>query len=148
MSRITRLLAALLLLPLQLPAAEDPPADERAAAYTRFRAAFDARDYATALPLAVRVVELTANQYGEEAVELVNPLTNLPTTLYRLGQHGEALDTYRRALTILELSARPADARLRARGRSRGQPPENFLRLSPKGLKERHDVQRDHPGRP
>lgn len=111
MSRITRLLAALLLLPLQLPAAEDAPADERAAAYTRFRAAFDARDYATALPLAVRVVELTANQYGEESEEMVVPLGNLATTLYRMGRYGEAIDQYRRTLTVLDRSAPAADPR-------------------------------------
>ncbi len=111
MSRIVPLALLACLLPLQaLPA--DAPADERTATYERYRSAFDAREYQAALPLATRVVELTANQYGEEAVELVNPLTNLATTLYRLGQHGEALDTYRRALTILELSASPADARL------------------------------------
>lgn len=113
MSRIAKPLAVLAacLLPLHaLPA--DAPVDERTAAYERYRTAFDARDYQQALPLAVRVVELTAAQFDEEAPELANPLTNLATTLYRLGQHGEALDTYRRALTVLELTGNATDPRL------------------------------------
>ena len=112
MLRLAKPLAALVcLLPLAgLPA--DAPVDERTAAYERYRAAFDARNYLEALPLAVRVVELTANQFDEEAPELANPLTNLATTLYRLEQHSEALDTYRRALTVLDLTGNATDPRL------------------------------------
>ncbi len=112
MLRLAKPLAALVcLLPLAgLPA--DAPVDERTAAHERYRAAFDARNYLEALPLAVRVVELTANQFDEEAPELANPLTNLATTLYRLDQHGEALDTYRRALTVLDLTGNATDPRL------------------------------------
>ena len=44
-------------------AAEAPP-DERIAAYQEFRQAFDASDYATALPSAQRVVELTRRLLG------------------------------------------------------------------------------------
>jgi tetratricopeptide (TPR) repeat protein len=114
MHSTARLLAALiLLLPLGVPAAENvPAADERSEAYTRYRAAFDARDYAGALPLAVRVVELTIAQYGEEGEELAVPLGNLATTLYRMGRHGEAIDQYRRALTLLDRSATTTDPRL------------------------------------
>jgi tetratricopeptide (TPR) repeat protein len=110
MPRIAPLLAALLLLPLQSLAA-DAAADDRAAIYRQYREAFDAGDFQKALPLGVRVVELTSNQFGNEAVELVNPLTNVATTLYRLRQHGEALDAYRRALTLLDLEGDATDPR-------------------------------------
>lgn len=107
MVRIALLLA--LLLPLQAGAAS--AADDRAAIYQQYREAFDAGDYQRALPLAVRVVELTSNQFGSDALELVNPLTNAATTLFRLGQHGEAVDAYRRALTLLDEQSQPADPR-------------------------------------
>lgn len=90
----------------------DAPADERLAAYREYRQAFDAGNYDQALPLAVRVVELTGNQFGTDAVELANPLTNLATTLYRMRQYGDALDTYRRALTILDEAGDATDPRL------------------------------------
>ncbi len=107
-----RLLAALAcLIPLWSTAA-DAPGDERTAVYNQYRTAFDARNYQEALPLAVRVVELTTSQYGAEAPELANPMTNLATTLYRLGQHGEAIDNYRRALTVLDLNGNATDPRL------------------------------------
>lgn len=110
MPRIAPLLAALLLLPLQSVAA-DAGADDRAAIYRQYRQAFDAGDFQKALPLGVRVVELTSNQFGNEAVELVNPLTNVATTLFRLKQHGDALDAYRRALTLLDQEGDATDPR-------------------------------------
>lgn len=112
MPRIAKLLALLACLaPLQgMPA--DAPTDERTAAYNAYRADFEAGNFREALPRAVRVVELTTSQFGEDAPELANPLTNLATTLYRLGQHGEALDNYRRALTVLDLTGNATDRRL------------------------------------
>lgn len=112
MHKLAKLLAALACVaPLQaMPA--DAPVSERAAVNDQFRAAFDTRDYQQALPLAVRVVELTTSQYGAEAPELANPMTNLATTLSRMGQHGEALDNYRRALTVLDLTGNATDPRL------------------------------------
>ena len=112
MHKLAKLLAALACLAPLHGTPADAPVSERAAAYGQFRAAFDAREYQQALPLAVRVVELTTSQYGAEAPELANPMTNLATTLSRLGQHGEALDNYRRALTVLDLTANAADPRL------------------------------------
>lgn len=112
MPRIATLLATLTCLVSLHTGAADDPADDRAAAYRQYREAFDAGEYARALPLAVRVAELTGNQFGAEAPELANPLTNLATTLYRLGEHGEALDTYRRALTIIDLQGNATDPRL------------------------------------
>lgn len=97
-------------MPVFLAAAE--PGDDRASVYRQYREAFDAGNYTQALPLASRVVELTGNQFGADALELANPLTNLATTLYRMKEYGEALDAYRRALTILETSEDPTDRRL------------------------------------
>ena len=105
------LAAALLLLPAGAPCAEAPP-DERIAAYQEFRRSFDAGDYAAALPAATQVVELTRNQFGKDARELANPLTNLGTTHYRLRRFGEALDSYREAVTVLELAGNATDERL------------------------------------
>ena len=110
MPRIAPLLASLLLLPLQSFGA-GAVTDDRPAIYRQYREAFDAGDLQKALPLAVRVVELTSNQFGNEAVELVNPLTNVATTLYRLKQHGEAIDAYRRALTLLDQEGDATDPR-------------------------------------
>jgi len=105
------LAAALLLLPAGAPCAETPP-DERIAAYQEFRRSFDAGDYAAALPAATQVVELTRNQFGKDARELANPLTNLGTTHYRLRRFGEALDSYREAVSLLELAGNATDERL------------------------------------
>jgi tetratricopeptide (TPR) repeat protein len=106
-----RRLAAVLLLPFAAHAADAPP-DERIAAYQEFRRGFDAGEYTTALPAAVQVVELTRNQFGKDAPELANPLTNLGTTYYRLRRFGEALDSYREALTLLDLAGNATDERL------------------------------------
>ena len=106
-----RRLAAALLLPLAAFAAEAPP-DERIAAYQEFRRGFDAGEYGNALPAAIRVVDLSRNQYGNDAAELANPLTNLGTTYYRLRRYGDALDTYREALRLLDLGGNGTDERL------------------------------------
>ena len=103
--------AAFLLLPVAAPCAEAPP-DERIAAYQEFRHAFDAGQYAEALPAAVRVAELTRNQFGKDATQLANPLTNLGTTYLRMRRFGEALDNYRETLTLLELAGNATDERL------------------------------------
>jgi tetratricopeptide (TPR) repeat protein len=76
--------------------------DERIATYKEFRNAFDAADYAKALPLATQVVQQTRSQFGADSLELVNPRTNVATTWYRMGRYGEALDGYREVLTQLD----------------------------------------------
>jgi tetratricopeptide (TPR) repeat protein len=91
-----------LALAVHASAAETVP-DDRAAAYSQFRSAFDAGDFTAALPIAARVVELTRSQYGAEAVEMANPLSNLATTYLRMHEYGTALDTYRQALSLLDL---------------------------------------------
>jgi tetratricopeptide (TPR) repeat protein len=106
-----RLIAAALLLPVAAPCAEAPP-DERIAAYQQFRHDFDAGQYAVALPAATRVLELTRNQFGKDAIQLANPLTNLGTTYLRMSRFGEALDSYREALTLLDLAGNSTDERL------------------------------------
>jgi hypothetical protein len=106
-----RLIAAALLLPVMASGAETPP-DERVAAYQDFRRGFDAGEYPTALTAAQQVVDLTRNQFGKDAPQLANPLTNLGTTYYRLRRFGEALDSYREALTLLDLAGNATDERL------------------------------------
>src|SRR5438045_9779568 len=67
---------------------------ERVAVYRDFRAAFDARRYPDALPLAEKLVALTQEQYGAKDRELVNPLANLGTTRYRMGDYKGAEEVY------------------------------------------------------
>ncbi len=106
------LLAALAIaLPLATAGVAGTP-DERAAAYQEFRSAFDHGDYKAALPAAVRVVDMTKSQFGADAPEVGNALTNLATTYYRMHQYGEALDNYRAAVTVLELDNDATDPRL------------------------------------
>lgn len=112
MPRTATLLATLACLAPLLASPADAPADDRATAYRQYREAFDAGDYTQALPLAVRVVELTGSQFEADAPELANPLTNLATTLYRMRAYGEALDAYRQALSILDLQGNATDPRL------------------------------------
>jgi tetratricopeptide (TPR) repeat protein len=70
------------------------------AVYQEFRAAFDAHHYPDALPLAQKLVELTQEQYGPTDRALVNPLANLGTTQYRLGDYKDAEDTYLRSVKV------------------------------------------------
>ena len=94
-------------LPLMLAAAVLAPAAalavtdaDRVAVYREFRAAFDAHRYPDALPLAEKLVALTQEQYGAKGRELVNPLSNLGTTQYRMGDYKDAEDTYLRSVKI------------------------------------------------
>ena len=94
-------------LPLMLAAAVLAPAvalavtdAERVALYREYRAAFDAHRYPDALPLAEKLVALSEEQYGANDRELVNPLANLGTTQYRMGDYKDAEDTYLRSVKI------------------------------------------------
>ena len=94
-------------LPLMLAAALVAPAAalavtdaERVAVYREYRAAFDAHHYPDALTLAEKLVALTEEQYGANDRELVNPLANLGTTQYRMGDYKDAEDTYLRSVKI------------------------------------------------
>jgi tetratricopeptide (TPR) repeat protein len=95
------LLCAMLPLAPAAHGAEAVP-DERLATYKEFRSAFDAADYAKALPLAVQIVQQTRSQFGADSLEMINPRTNVATTYFRMGRYGEALDGYREALTQLD----------------------------------------------
>jgi tetratricopeptide (TPR) repeat protein len=89
--------AAALLAPAAAFAVSDA---DRIAVYQEFRAAFDAHHYPDALPLAQKLVSLTEEQYGATDRALVNPLANLGTTQYRMGDYKDAEDAYLRSLKI------------------------------------------------
>src|SRR3981081_490148 len=91
------MLAAAVLAPAAALAVTDA---ERVAVYREYRAAFDAHRYPDALPLAEKLVALTEEQYGANDRELVNPLSNLGTTQYRMGDYRDAEDTYLRSVKI------------------------------------------------
>ncbi len=78
---------------------------DRVQAYKDFRGAFDARNYAAALPLAEQLVSLTEQQLGPADKALINPLTNLGTVNFRLANHDPAEAAFKRALAIAEASA-------------------------------------------
>ncbi|MGB8327990.1 MAG: tetratricopeptide repeat protein [Steroidobacteraceae bacterium] len=85
---------------------------ERIQVYREFRALFDARRYADALPAAERLVAMTEEQYGADDRALVNPLTNVGTTLYRLGKYEQAEQPYQRSVKIMEAKASTTDRQL------------------------------------
>ena len=85
---------------------------ERIDANQQFRAAFDAKKYAEALPFAEKVVALTEEQYGKDARALVNPLTNLGTVHYRLKDYPAAEKDYQHSVDILERTTGAADRQL------------------------------------
>jgi tetratricopeptide (TPR) repeat protein len=85
---------------------------ERFEAYKTFRAAFDASRFSDALPIAQRLVALTEEQYGAEDRQLVNPLTNLGTVYYRLGDYPNAETAYLRAVRLIEGKLAGADRML------------------------------------
>jgi tetratricopeptide (TPR) repeat protein len=82
---------------------------ERIAVYKEFRTQFDAKQYAAAQPLAERLVQLTEEQYGAEEMQLTNPLTNLATIHYKLGNYAAAIENYQRTLRILQAKSTIAD---------------------------------------
>jgi len=95
--KLLLMLAAAVLAPAAALAVTDA---ERVAVYRDFRAAFDAHRYPDALPLAEKLVALTQEQYGANDRELVNPLANLATTRYRMGDYKDAEEAYLRSVKI------------------------------------------------
>lgn len=77
-------------------------ASERSDAYQQFRADFAARRFTEALPAAQKVVDLTEKQYGALHPEMVNALTNLATTQYRVKDYPAAETAYLRAIKVVE----------------------------------------------
>ena len=82
---------------------------DRIAVYKEFRVQYDAKQYAAAQPLAERLVQLTEEQYGSEELQLTNPLTNLATVQYKLGNYPAAIENYQRSLRILQSKSTLAD---------------------------------------
>ena len=91
------------------PAVDDA---QRLGIYREFRSAFDARQYKAALPIAQKLIALTEQQYGAEHAALVNPLANLGTVHYRLGEYDAAETQYQRAVRIIEARGNAADHQL------------------------------------
>jgi tetratricopeptide (TPR) repeat protein len=85
---------------------------DRVQVYHDFRAAFDERQYEAALPLAEKLVSMTAEQYGSADRALVNPLSNLATTQYRRHDYKTAEETFLRTVKIVEDSGGGADRAL------------------------------------
>ena len=85
---------------------------DRVRLYQDFRVAFDARHYKDALPLAQKLVSMTEEQYGGSDRALINPLSNLGTTQYRLRDFGTAEQTFLRAIRIVESAGGGADRAL------------------------------------
>jgi tetratricopeptide (TPR) repeat protein len=82
---------------------------DRIAVYKEFRTQFDAKQYAAAQPLAERLVQLTEEQFGADELPLTNPLTNLATVNYKLGNYQAAIQNYQRTLRILQAKSTLAD---------------------------------------
>jgi tetratricopeptide (TPR) repeat protein len=85
---------------------------DRVRVYHEFRAVFDARHYTEALPLAEKLVSMTQEQYGSGDRALINPLSNLGTTQYRLRDFKTAEDTFLRTVKLVEESGGGADRAL------------------------------------
>ncbi len=97
-------------LTLLLPATAFAVTDaDRIAVYKDFRTQYDAKEYAAAQPFAERLVALTEEQYGSDELQLTNPLTNLATIHYKLGNYPAAIENYRRTLNILQAKSTIAD---------------------------------------
>jgi tetratricopeptide (TPR) repeat protein len=97
---------------LAMPVASAVTDADRVQLYDEFRAAFDARHYKDALPLAERLVSMTEEQYGAADRTLVNPLSNLATTQYRLRDFKTAEETYLRTVKMVEASGGSTDRAL------------------------------------
>jgi tetratricopeptide (TPR) repeat protein len=107
--RLMTLLAAVGVLSGSVAAVTDA---DRVQVYHDFRAVFDARRYKDALPLAEKLVSMTEEQYGSSDRALINPLSNLGTTQYRLREFKIAEETFLRAVKIVEDSGGGAERSL------------------------------------
>jgi tetratricopeptide (TPR) repeat protein len=105
-----RLLSVLAVLAVSLAGAVTDA--DRLQVYRDFRVAFDAKRYADAQPLAHRLVAMTEEQYGAADRALINPLSNLGTTQYRLRDFKSAEATYLRTIKLVEASGGGADRAL------------------------------------
>jgi tetratricopeptide (TPR) repeat protein len=85
---------------------------DRVQVYHEFRAIFDARQYKDALPLAEKLVSMTEEQFSGTDRALINPLSNLATTQYRLRDFKAAEEAFLRSIKIVEDSGGGADRAL------------------------------------
>lgn len=110
----TLLILAVLATPaaLAIPLASAMTDGERVQVYDEFRSAFDAKHYKDALLPAEKLVSMTEEQYGKTDRALVNPLSNLGTTQYRLRDYKTAEEAFLRAVKIVEDSGGGADRAL------------------------------------
>ncbi len=99
-------LAVLCVVSAPASAVTDP---DRVQVYREFRTAFDEHHFDVALPLATKLVSMTEEQYGATDRALVNPLSNLGTTQYRMGDYKSAEQTFLRSVKIIEDSGGAAD---------------------------------------
>ncbi|HEX9208730.1 MAG TPA: tetratricopeptide repeat protein [Steroidobacteraceae bacterium] len=90
-----------------------PAADSPTDAYTEFRHAFDAGQYASAVPSAQRVLQLAEQQAQEPTAEEVQvALMNLAFTQYLAGDYVAAETSFVRAIKLVQDSGRPLHQRL------------------------------------
>jgi tetratricopeptide (TPR) repeat protein len=82
---------------------------ERITVYKQFLVDFQAKRYVEAQPLAEQLVRLSEEQYGPDDLQLTNPLTNLATIHYKLGNYPAAIENYQRTLRILQAKSSNAD---------------------------------------
>jgi tetratricopeptide (TPR) repeat protein len=82
---------------------------DRIAVYKQFLVDYQAKNYTAAQPLAEQLVKLTEQQYGPDELQLTNPLTNLATIYYKLGNYPAAIENYQRTLRILQAKSTLAD---------------------------------------
>ncbi len=85
---------------------------ERLAVYKEFRTAFDAKQFAAALPIAEKLVALTEQQYNADNAALINPLSNLGTVYFRMNNYAAAETQYQRAVRLVEARGGGADRQL------------------------------------
>ncbi|MEZ5500798.1 MAG: hypothetical protein R3E77_15400 [Steroidobacteraceae bacterium] len=109
MRRFAALICGMLTLSAAAWAQDD---SERLALYQQFRAEFDARRFEDALARANELVSATESTFGNDALELAIPLTNVGTTALRLGNLGLAETSYLRSVTVLDANTRGANADL------------------------------------
>ena len=82
---------------------------DRIGVYKQFLVQYQARNYALAQPLAEQLVKLTEEQFGSDELQLTNPLTNLATVYYKVGNYPAAIENYQRTLRILTAKSTLAD---------------------------------------
>jgi tetratricopeptide (TPR) repeat protein len=87
-------------------------ADPRTAAHDRFLRLNDEQRYEEAAQAARQVVDLTAQEFGPDAMQMVTPLVNLATMQLQVGSLTPAEANYKRSIAIIERHEGRLSARL------------------------------------